>query len=313
MVVVWSAEAVKSQRVRAEADIAREAGTLVQLSLDGAPLPMPFNRIQCADLAGWTGDLDAPGWKKVVASVAALAADSAPAPGPSRDRAPAPSAATPRRFSVGVLPFADPARASAGDDFAEGLVAEISTVLARFLVLSVTDAGAGARYVVEGVVRRSGTQARVNVQLREAQGARVWAERFDGDLADPFALQDDVAAAAAARIEAAILSHETQRLAMRPVDNLDAHELWLRARETVRRAGLEQGRGDPDRGLRAFRPDGRGPRGDRRLRSAAIRGVQDRRVGTETDRDDQGGPEARRLGRSVAHRRGDLANAGAGG
>src|SRR5580704_1018859 len=50
VVVVWSAEAVKSQWVRAEADLAREAGTLVQLSLDGAVPPLPFNRIQCADM-----------------------------------------------------------------------------------------------------------------------------------------------------------------------------------------------------------------------------------------------------------------------
>src|SRR5215472_3162141 len=72
VVVVWSAEAVKSQWVRAEADIAREAGTLVQLSLDQAALPMPFNRIQCADLSGWTGDAGHAGWRKVAGSVAEL-------------------------------------------------------------------------------------------------------------------------------------------------------------------------------------------------------------------------------------------------
>src|SRR5258706_15524467 len=60
VVVVWSAEAIKSQWVRAEADVARTAGTLVQLNADGSPLPMPFNRIQCADLAGWSGDLGHP-------------------------------------------------------------------------------------------------------------------------------------------------------------------------------------------------------------------------------------------------------------
>ena len=48
VVVVWSAEAVKSQWVRAEADLAREAGTLVQLSLDGTPLPMPFTVFLCS-------------------------------------------------------------------------------------------------------------------------------------------------------------------------------------------------------------------------------------------------------------------------
>src|SRR5579871_5512233 len=72
VVVIWSAEAAKSHWVRAEADAAREAGTLVQLSVDRGALPLPFNQIQCADLAGWSGDLDHPGWKKVVASVAEL-------------------------------------------------------------------------------------------------------------------------------------------------------------------------------------------------------------------------------------------------
>jgi hypothetical protein len=73
VVVVWSAEAVKSQWVRAEADLAREAGTLVQLTLDGAPLPLPFKRIESADLRGWRGEPAAAGWKKVVESMAELA------------------------------------------------------------------------------------------------------------------------------------------------------------------------------------------------------------------------------------------------
>ena len=70
VVVVWSADAVTSYWVRAEADLARKAGTLVQLSLDGAVPPQPFDGIECAHLAGWSGDLDAPGWRDVVASVA---------------------------------------------------------------------------------------------------------------------------------------------------------------------------------------------------------------------------------------------------
>jgi TolB-like protein/tetratricopeptide (TPR) repeat protein len=72
VVVIWSAEAAKSQWVQSEADRAREDGKLVQLNLDGARLPMPFDRIQCADMTGWTGDLDAPGWRKVADSVAEL-------------------------------------------------------------------------------------------------------------------------------------------------------------------------------------------------------------------------------------------------
>ena len=72
VVVVWSADAVKSQWVRAEADLARALGTLVQLSVDHAAPPLPFNQIQCADLSGWTGEGESAAWGRVVASVAEL-------------------------------------------------------------------------------------------------------------------------------------------------------------------------------------------------------------------------------------------------
>jgi adenylate cyclase len=72
VLVLWSNDAVRSQWVRAEADAAREMGTLVQVSLDGVLPPMPFNQIQCADLMNWRGDDTAAGWQKVVSSIASL-------------------------------------------------------------------------------------------------------------------------------------------------------------------------------------------------------------------------------------------------
>jgi pimeloyl-ACP methyl ester carboxylesterase len=69
VVVIWSADAVKSQWVRAEANVAREAGTLVQLRVDGATPPLPFNQIQCADLSHWSGQRTHPEWRKVADSV----------------------------------------------------------------------------------------------------------------------------------------------------------------------------------------------------------------------------------------------------
>jgi pimeloyl-ACP methyl ester carboxylesterase len=72
VVVIWSAEAVKSQWVRAEANVAREAGTLVQLRVDGATPPLPFNQIQCADLSRWSGQRSHPEWRKVADSVVDL-------------------------------------------------------------------------------------------------------------------------------------------------------------------------------------------------------------------------------------------------
>src|SRR6476646_1441369 len=84
VVVLWSANSAKSQWVRAEADEARGAGTIIQATLDGSIPPLPFNQIQCADLSEWEGDAEAPGWKKVVASVQALAGGQAEEGKPSR-------------------------------------------------------------------------------------------------------------------------------------------------------------------------------------------------------------------------------------
>src|SRR3990170_8505265 len=102
VIVIWSADAAKSQWVRAEADAAREAGTIVQVRFDGTIPPMPFNQIQCADLTGWAGERDASGWRKVEDSVAALTGNIAPLTGRGADQ---PSKA--RKLSICVLPFAN--------------------------------------------------------------------------------------------------------------------------------------------------------------------------------------------------------------
>ena len=93
VVVLWSKEAAASQWVRSEANRARETERLVQIRLDDARVPMPFDQIQCADLRGWSGDEAAPGWRSVVASVAALTnrepaipSPAVPSPRPAVDR-----------------------------------------------------------------------------------------------------------------------------------------------------------------------------------------------------------------------------------
>lgn len=70
--VVWSADAVQSEWVRAEADMARNQRKLIQTSLENVMPPLPFNQIQYADLSGWRGEADHPGWRKVKASLAEL-------------------------------------------------------------------------------------------------------------------------------------------------------------------------------------------------------------------------------------------------
>src|SRR5688572_22978735 len=101
VVVAWSASAAKSQWVRAEADTARQAGTLVQATLDETVPPLPFNQIQCADLSGWRGHADAAGWQKLIASVTALVRGEPV----HRQQTARPS--TRQKVSVCVLPFAN--------------------------------------------------------------------------------------------------------------------------------------------------------------------------------------------------------------
>jgi adenylate cyclase len=119
--------------LRAEANVAREAGTLLQLRVDEAVPPLPFNEIQCADLTGWTGDLDALGWRKVVASVADLAGGASVASAPAAD-APLP---LPSKPSIAVMPFANLSGDPEQEYFADGMVDEITNALSRFKSLFV--------------------------------------------------------------------------------------------------------------------------------------------------------------------------------
>jgi len=242
VVVIWSAEAAKSEWVQSEADRGRELKKLVQLSVDGAKLPMPFDRIQCADLAGWAGDLETPGWRKVIASIADLVGATPAQP------ATAPALALPSKPSIAVLPFANLSGDPEQDYFADGMVVEIVAALSRIKSIFVIASGStlalkgaglgpreaatrlGVRYVLEGNVRKAGVRVRIAVQLIDASdGAQIWTHRFEDTLEDVFALQDRVALSAAGVIEPAVLETEVRGASGRPTDDMGSYDLYLRA------------------------------------------------------------------------------------
>jgi adenylate cyclase len=246
--VIWSAEAARSEWVRSEANRAREHYKLVQVSMDGAPLPMPFDQIQCADLTGWAGDLEAPAWRKVVESLTAVMSGAAPEPAPVVRYAPPAMLALPDKPSIAVLPLVNLTPGQDDAYFADGMAEEITTALARFPSLFVIDSRSGltyreagkapkaiaqelgVRYLLEGSVRRSGERVRVTVNLVDAlEGAQIWADRFDGLMSDVFALQEAAANAVACRIEPTIEAAEARRAQARPTKDLGAYELFLRA------------------------------------------------------------------------------------
>jgi adenylate cyclase len=81
----------------------------------------------------------------------------------------------------------------------------------------------GVRYVLEGSLRKSGNRIRVNAQLVEAEtGKHIWAERYDRDLADIFAVQDEITEAVTVAVAPAIAEAELQRAMRKPPQNLDA-------------------------------------------------------------------------------------------
>ena len=140
VVVIWSASAVKSQWVRAEADLAREAGKLVELRIDGALLPLPFNQIQCADLTDWSGDADAPGWRKVTASIAELFSGESQLAEVLEPASTSPPQA-PTKPSLAVLPFANLSGEADQEYFADGMVVEIVAALSRIKSIFVIASG----------------------------------------------------------------------------------------------------------------------------------------------------------------------------
>jgi adenylate cyclase len=241
VVVMWSAEAAKSQWVRAEADAARSAGTLVQALLDGNIPPLPFNQIQCADLSGWAGDADAPGWKKLLASVAALAGN-----GGSKDSI----APRRRRISVCVLPFQNMSGDPEQEYFSDGISEDITTDLSKISSLEViarntaftfkgqaVDVADVARklcvsQVLEGSVRKAGGRVRVTAQLIDgAGGGHVWADRYDRDLTDIFAIQDEISNAIVEALKVQLLPQEKEAIGDRCTCNADAYNLYLMARQ----------------------------------------------------------------------------------
>jgi TolB-like protein/Flp pilus assembly protein TadD len=155
--------------------------------------------------------------------------------------------ALPDKPSIAVLPFANMSGDPEQEFFADGITEDIITALSRnrwFFVIARNSSFAykgvdidvkqvgralGVRYVLEGSVRRAGNRVRVTSQLIEAEtGAHIWAERYDRDYADIFAIQDEITESVVGAIEPELLMGEGRRAARRGAGNLDAFECAMR-------------------------------------------------------------------------------------
>ncbi|SFJ87026.1 TolB amino-terminal domain-containing protein [Bosea sp. OK403] len=196
--------------------------------------------------AGWIETLPRRGYRYVGPEAVADGSDLAIV-------APAPAGLTlPDKPSVAVLPFSNLSGDSEQDYFADGMVDDIVTGLARinwlFVIarnstliyrgraVDVKQVGRelGVRYVLEGSVRKAGSSMRVTAQMIDAStGVHVWAERYDRSSDNIFTLQDEIALSVVGAIAPSVRRAEIDRVKRKRPESLDAYDLVLRAQRDV--------------------------------------------------------------------------------
>jgi TolB-like protein len=161
--------------------------------------------------------------------------------------------------TIAVLPFDNYGREADDGHFADGVVDDIITALSRFKSFAVLSRGAsfalrdsgadaraavaglGVRYALEGSIRRMNDRLRVTAQLFDAaNNEQLWAERYDGPLADIFSFQDRITESVVGIIEPEIRKAEIERVRRKPAQSLDAYDLFLKAQPLVIAAGTDQ-------------------------------------------------------------------------
>jgi len=166
------------------------------------------------------------------------------------------TASAPRqeRPSVAVLPFVnmsgDPEQEYFSDGITEDIITDLSKVSGLFVVarntvftykgkpIEVPEVAKrlGVNFILEGSVRKAGSRVRVTGQLISAKdGGHVWADRYDRDLTDIFAIQDEITHAIVEQLKVKLLPQEKKNIAQAPTDNVEAYTYYLRGRQFMQR------------------------------------------------------------------------------
>jgi len=253
VLVVWSPLSVTSRWVRGEAREAAERGILVPVRFEQARLPMDVRAIHTTDLDGWNADPASPQAQEFLRALGTMiartqAAQSARA-GAAAAAAPAPEESA--RFTICVLPFANMSGDPEQEYFSDGITEDVITDLSKISALAVISRNSAfmykdkhvdipkvarelkASHVLEGSVRKAGGRVRISAQLVDgATNNHIWAERYDRDSSDIFALQDEISAAIVKALQLRLLPEEKKAIERRGTENAEAHNLYLMARQT---------------------------------------------------------------------------------
>ena len=257
VVVVWTPTSVESRWVRGEAREGADRGILIPVRFDRADLPIDVRALHTVDIDD-SADARSPQIQDLLGAIASLVATDRPKPVPI-------ASAIPARVSVCVLPFANRSGDSEQDYFSDGITEDITTDLCKISALAVISRHSAFKYkgrridipkiarelkveyVLQGSVRKAGSRVRITAELTHVSGNdQVWAERYDRDLSDIFAVQEEIARHIVAALRVKLLDSDASRLKRRGTQNAAAYEIYLRGRqllnkekETEHRAAVE--------------------------------------------------------------------------
>ena len=177
-------------------------------------------------------------------------ADAAPTPAVTPDSVTKSEIAGPAKPTIAVLPFDNMSKDEEQEYFVDGMTEDIITELSRYhdlfviarnstftykgKAVDVTEVGRelGVRYVVEGSVRKAGNRVRITVQLIDAaDGHHLWAERYDRELEDVFAVQDEITQVIVANLPRRVEAAHLEESKHKPTENMKAYDYVLRAKD----------------------------------------------------------------------------------
>lgn len=263
VVVLWSKRSVASRWVRAEATLADRNRTLVPAMIEPCERPIMFELTQTAELSHWNGDPDDKAWRAYMDDVMGFVQrdgtqEKVSRPINAKALPPEKRSQPGEAPSLAVLPFSNRSKLPEDDTFAEGLVEDVISALARSINVrvlgavatahlrkaAITDFAAvglqlGVRYLLEGNICRSGDKLRVTIQLLEvASVAVLWSAKFDRALNELAALHDDLVLEVAANLDVQIQSCEMQRALNKPQGGT-AWEAGMRSLSAYRKTEIE--------------------------------------------------------------------------
>jgi adenylate cyclase len=246
VMVLWTGASVESAWVQDEAAEGRDTGRLVPVSLNGCRPPLGFRQFHTVELGAWNGTGEPLQIDDLLESITNTAGTSAAAQSPEK---PAEQQAQ-RQISICVLPFVnmsgDPEQEYFSDGITEDIITDLSKVSALLVIArntaftfkgKVMDVKEVARaldvtHVLEGSVRKVGDRVRITAQLIDAAtGGHVWADRYDRDLTDIFAIQDEISKAIVAALRVKLLPAEKKAIEARGTSSVEAYNLYLMARQ----------------------------------------------------------------------------------